>query len=248
MFIDAWTLNKTWSEEKLKNEILILFKEHLKTVNDFEFVKAVGNTITKVKLPEGNEVNGKTIKHIAGNGPIYIRACANIDDFNQNEIEDDLSEGEDFAVGETKTGEDIRQYAFISDQPSTSSIVSMTIDDEDKGCSSSTCQLFDFEIERLKEMFPMSSDEVLNAAIEKSANLGEAVDYVVQQTGVSEIAGDDNKESELSPESSLNELIRGVIPKSTGPPRRFVVNRNTILPDSIAVLSREILISVSLLW
>ncbi len=34
MFIDAWTLDKTWSEEQLRNEILMLFKEQLKTVNE----------------------------------------------------------------------------------------------------------------------------------------------------------------------------------------------------------------------
>ena len=43
----------------------------------FEFVKAIGNTITNVKLPEGQEANAKTIKHVAGNGPIYICRYAN---------------------------------------------------------------------------------------------------------------------------------------------------------------------------
>ena len=42
--------------------------------------------------------------------------------------------------------------------------------DEDKGCSSSMCQLFDFEIAQLKEMFPLCSDDVLNVAMGKSAN------------------------------------------------------------------------------
>jgi hypothetical protein len=53
--------------------------------------------------------------------------------------------------------------------------------DEDKGCSSSMCRLFDFEITQLKEMFPLCSDDVLNVAMGKSANLEEAVDYVMQQ-------------------------------------------------------------------
>ena len=29
MFVDAWTLDKTWSEEQLRSEILLLFKEQL---------------------------------------------------------------------------------------------------------------------------------------------------------------------------------------------------------------------------
>jgi hypothetical protein len=61
--------------------------------------------------------------------------------------------------------------------------------DEDKGCSSSMCQLFDFEIAQLKEMFPLCSDDVLNVAMGKSANLEEAVDYVMQQTGTTENTG-----------------------------------------------------------
>ena len=28
MFINAWTLDKTWSEEQLRNEILMLFKNN----------------------------------------------------------------------------------------------------------------------------------------------------------------------------------------------------------------------------
>ena len=37
LFIDAWTLNKTWSEEQLRKEILILFTDHLNTVNELVF-------------------------------------------------------------------------------------------------------------------------------------------------------------------------------------------------------------------
>ena len=34
MFVDAWTLDKTWSEEQLRREILLLFKEQLTSVNE----------------------------------------------------------------------------------------------------------------------------------------------------------------------------------------------------------------------
>lgn len=32
----------------------------------FEFLKSVGNTISKVKLPEGQEADARIIKHISG--------------------------------------------------------------------------------------------------------------------------------------------------------------------------------------
>ena len=34
MFVDAWTLDKTWSEKQLRNEILTLFKEQLTAVQE----------------------------------------------------------------------------------------------------------------------------------------------------------------------------------------------------------------------
>jgi hypothetical protein len=34
LFVDAWSLDKTWSEEQLRSEILMLFKDHIKTVNE----------------------------------------------------------------------------------------------------------------------------------------------------------------------------------------------------------------------
>ena len=46
----------------------------------FEFLKAVGNTISKVQLPKDQEINGRTAKHVSGTGPLYIRALERIDD------------------------------------------------------------------------------------------------------------------------------------------------------------------------
>ena len=41
----------------------------------FEFVKSVGTDILPIAMQEGQEINGKILKHITGNGPIYIRPC-----------------------------------------------------------------------------------------------------------------------------------------------------------------------------
>lgn len=60
----------------------------------FEFVKAVGNTLTKVRLAENQELDGRTIKHVAGSGPIYIRAVRNL-----QSSETDMSENEWVSIG-----------------------------------------------------------------------------------------------------------------------------------------------------
>ena len=43
-------------------------------------MKSVGNKITTVKLAEGQETNARVIRHIPGNGPVYIRCISDVDD------------------------------------------------------------------------------------------------------------------------------------------------------------------------
>ena len=52
-------------------------------------MKAVGNTLSKVRLPKNQELNARTIKHVAGNGPIYIRALKNIQSSQIERTEDE---------------------------------------------------------------------------------------------------------------------------------------------------------------
>lgn len=40
----------------------------------FEFIRAVGTEIMPIMIQRGQELTGKVLKHITGNGPIYIRA------------------------------------------------------------------------------------------------------------------------------------------------------------------------------
>ena len=39
-----------------------------------EFVKAIGNTVTKVTLPRGQEASARVIKHVAGTGRTGTKA------------------------------------------------------------------------------------------------------------------------------------------------------------------------------
>ena len=49
------------------------------TFFSFEFIKSVGNKITPVKLAEDQETNARVVRHISGNGLIYIRHLSDID-------------------------------------------------------------------------------------------------------------------------------------------------------------------------
>lgn len=44
----------------------------------FEFVKAVGDSVKQLALPSGQEASGRVLKHIVGQGPIYVRALRKI--------------------------------------------------------------------------------------------------------------------------------------------------------------------------
>ena len=44
----------------------------------FEFVKAVGNSITKVSLHVGQEATARVMKDVAGQRPIYVRTLQKI--------------------------------------------------------------------------------------------------------------------------------------------------------------------------
>jgi len=44
----------------------------------FDFVKSAGTDIVPIRLPGGLEVTGKVAKHVAGTGPVYIRAHESI--------------------------------------------------------------------------------------------------------------------------------------------------------------------------
>ena len=44
----------------------------------FEYVKASGTCIIPINLPNGQELDGKLLKHITGTGPVYLRALEEI--------------------------------------------------------------------------------------------------------------------------------------------------------------------------
>jgi hypothetical protein len=48
----------------------------------FEFVKSSGTNIVPMHLPPGQERSARVIKHVSGQGPIYLRALEDL--FNEN--------------------------------------------------------------------------------------------------------------------------------------------------------------------
>ena len=57
-------------------------KSILFSQNRFEFVKSSGCNIVAMHLPHGSERTARVIKHVGGQGPIYLRALEDLADEN----------------------------------------------------------------------------------------------------------------------------------------------------------------------
>ena len=57
----------------------------------FEFVRSIGASIVPIKLQEGQQLNGKVLRHVAGTSPIYVRALEDIERTDQVRLMSDFS-------------------------------------------------------------------------------------------------------------------------------------------------------------
>ena len=60
-------MNMIWSDIKLLNVFAW-----------FEFVGGIGTDILAIRLQQNQDLTGKVLKHITGNGPIYVRTLVDI--------------------------------------------------------------------------------------------------------------------------------------------------------------------------
>lgn len=71
-------------EEEMASLFQTLFSAKIATIHaakKFEFVRIVGNRIVEPQV--SRRLDGKMVKHMAGQGPIYLRCCHKIEaDFN----------------------------------------------------------------------------------------------------------------------------------------------------------------------
>ena len=79
----------------------------------------------------------------------------------------------------SRKSEDIGGYV---QHASPSHLVISHNEDANKACCSSASSLFDFEIDRLKEIFLCCSPDILEEARERCCDFAEAVDFVMHQS------------------------------------------------------------------
>lgn len=147
-------------------------------------MKSAGTDIVPIRLPGGLEVTGKVAKHVAGAGPVYIRAHESI--IEREETDSDL---EEVQVG----ARDIRQFVTASQPTCTSStphaaemssnsttpVTGMTCSDEIPACSSTLSG--DAIKAQLQAMFPNTSQAAINNTVDQALDLSEAIDQLLSR-------------------------------------------------------------------
>ena len=84
----AVTITNEMTASEIEGQFATLFPNKLKG-RPFNFVRAVGNKIVDVNLAQG--ITGKILKHICGQGPVYLR-CARSADTEYAWVEEEDSE------------------------------------------------------------------------------------------------------------------------------------------------------------
>ena len=89
----AFSITNEMTSSQVENEFAALFASKLNG-RPFKIVRAVGSKIVDVNLTQG--INGKILKHICGQGPVYLR-CVRPTDTGHSWVEEDESEDDDVA-------------------------------------------------------------------------------------------------------------------------------------------------------
>ena len=94
----AVTITNEMTASEIEGQLATLFSNKLKG-RPFNFVRAVGDKIVNVNLAQG--ITGKILKHICGQGPVYLR-CARAADTEYAWVEEEDS---DDGINEVDEGE-----------------------------------------------------------------------------------------------------------------------------------------------
>ena len=106
----AVSITNELTASEIQRQFASVFEQKLRG-RPFSIVRAVGNEIVDINLPQ--EINGKILKHICGQGPVYLRCLRPTDtlykwvDEEESEEENVTDESEDSDLPESGISSDI---------------------------------------------------------------------------------------------------------------------------------------------
>ncbi|XP_028402076.1 uncharacterized protein LOC114525067 [Dendronephthya gigantea] len=227
--IDAYTFDKRWNEQIIREKMVMLFQNILKDEKSFEFVKSSGTTVIPVNLPSEQRMTGKVLKHVAGNGPVYIRSCTDVE-FQLSEEGDDeilntsgistsatVSQRSIVEPNKTLLCSDIRNYI---PQPSSSSSLSSPAclqrqNSATDSCGENLCRSglpneLNYEpttsqLQHISEMFPFLDHEMISKALlDSNMNVEVSIDKLL---GMTEGRVHDEPDAHNEPENITDDEI-----------------------------------------
>jgi hypothetical protein len=95
----AFSIMNEMTNAQMHQQFSTMFSEKLKGTRNFTIVKAVGNRIVEINISQ--EITGKVLKHICGQGPVYLRCVrANDTEFAWVDADDesDTDDGETIGI------------------------------------------------------------------------------------------------------------------------------------------------------
>ena len=118
----AFTITNDMSNAELIESFSSIFSEKLRGFRKFTIVRGIGNKIVEINTSQ--EINGKVLKHICGQGPIYLRCVRAMDsDFLWVDGDEDSNSDVDKEASSIKSDDEdlhVPVVLPISSVPSTS--------------------------------------------------------------------------------------------------------------------------------
>ncbi|KAL9977187.1 hypothetical protein ACROYT_G014565 [Oculina patagonica] len=94
-YVDAVRFSKVMSEDEVKSKIAEVFRQQLVDISgnpvSFAFVKSCGSDIVAVKMESSQHMTGDILKHVAGQGAIYVMASQELSLWNQPSLQENTS-------------------------------------------------------------------------------------------------------------------------------------------------------------
>lgn len=186
-------LNSTYSEDNIRSELIDLFKAKLPLIQkkDFDFVRRERNSITTPLVKAGHQWDFKHVKHLCGQGKLYVRLNVSKDILVGGEETEEEDSFED-KPGEESCGEPKKEKAVSNVGPMPPVI--HVSDDQDPSTSAGS-SFFDESLASLTEIFPEEDPDIARDTLIRYEDLELAAEALSEKAGVMSSEAESGNES-----------------------------------------------------
>ena len=172
-------LKSTYSEDDIRSELIGLFKAKLPLMHkrDFDFVRRERNSITTPLVKPDHQWDFKHVKHLCGQGKLYVR----------------LNVSKDILVGSEETDEEPEKEEAASNVGPTPPIINITDDQEQSTSAGSS--FFDESLASLSVIFPEEDVNIVRDTLIRYEDLELAAQALSEKAGMVSSGAESGDES-----------------------------------------------------